>query len=1047
MYKKKRYMFQCVPKTFALAFFAFCTLNIFAQITTEYTDADRYYKTGLELFERANFGVAKQTFQQAEQELAFQFDERSKLLRTKSQYMIAKSALNGGFPEGEKLILDFYRNNRPDPLTYLAIKDIANIKYERRLYTEAITLYNLIDVSNISKSDRIEVLFKKGYCYFVKKDFVNAEKALKPILGEESIYTNPTYYYMGMVNFFQGDYENSVDQFFKLKNDKLYSSFIPYYIAQIYFARKEYDKVIDYVPQQLKNADLNSIKEIRHILGQAYFIKNDYVQALPHLEYYESNSKKMRKEDFYQLAFTQYSLGLFAKAAENFKELSKLDSKLGQVSNHYLADCYLKTGNKEDARVSFKNVTNLNYDQELYDEATFNFGKLSAELGYDRAAITAFISLPETSNNFIAAQDVLGSLFESTKDYEMVITTIEGMKSQSPRIKEAYQKVCLESGIQLIKDGNRKNAKLILLKGVKVPASQEYSALIYYYLADIYHNEAEYQESISVLNKYFTLSSLVYNLPENARLHNANYLQAYNYLKLKNYGQAAEFLTKSLTLMKQEGYETSADLRQQRLFADVVSRLGDCYFTFNKYDEAIRYYNIASKLNFPGQDYAFFQQSMIKGLQGKYYDKIVLLETLVKTIPNSSMLDDAYFQMGETHMILENNRAAELAYSNILELKNKSILITRALLKLGLIAYNKGDVPKATKYYTDIFKNNPNKNEAKEAINALEEIYIQDLGRADEFMNLLEKHAGYQLTSLEKDSLSYLAAQGRFDNGEYIEAINSYSKYIDNYPKGLNRLKALYNRAESNTILKKYSAAIPDYEAIIKLGQNEYYEDAIYKAALISYNDLQQFAAAFNYYSLLDEITKDKLIQYEAQIGGLRSAYRVGNLDAILHMANKVINNSLSTKEDKALANFYSGKMNYVIKSWEPALANLSQVVMLVDNANAAESKYLINDIYFKQNKIALAEENALETISNSTSYPFWVAKNLILLSDIFMVKKDFFNAKAALEAVIENFPETDDITKEAHIKLAAALTEEAKMTRIQDTSEILSLDTIKSND
>lgn len=994
-----------------------------------------------------NFGLAKKSFQLAEKELAYQFDTRSQLLKRKALFMIAKSALDGSFPEGEKLILDFYENYRPDPLAYQAIKEIANIYYEKKQYLEAINFYNKIDEFNLSEEDRIEVLFKKGYCYFVKKDFENAERSLRPIVGIDSDYYHPAYYYMAMVNFYQGDYENAVNNFFKLEGFGVYKSRIPYYVGQIYFAQKKYDKIVDYLPQQLANSKLQNIKEIRHILGQTYFIQNKYEDALPHLEYYEGNSRKMRKEDFYQLAFTQYKLGHFDKASENFKELSKLESKLGQISNYYLADCYLKLNKKEEARVSFKNVINNDYDHSLSDEANFNYGKLSAELGYDRAAIKSLIEIPETSLNYNEAQNVLASLFESSRDYTMVISTIESMPNKAPRIKEAFQKVCLEQGLLLIKDKLKTQAKILLLKGAQTPINHYYSAMTYFYLGDLFHQEANYENSISLLNKYFTLHSLAGELPANANLTMANYLQGYNYLKLRKYALALDRFQQSKLTMDLEGYAESPELRNQRLYADVVSRIADCYLTKNDYINASKYYEIATAINFPGRDYAYFQRSMIKGLQNKPFEKIVLLEELIKVIPESSFLDDSYFQLGETQFSLQNTRAAELSYMEILALKGKTNLITRALLKLGLIAYNKGDVEKAIKYYTDIFQNNPNKNEAQEALVALEEIYIQDLGQADEFITMLEDYTGYKLSSLERDSISYMAAQSIFDNGEYMTAINSYTKYIDNFPSGYNRVKAIYNRAESHTAMKNYAEALPDYETIIKLGQSEYYESAIHKSALISYNDIEKFDQAYQHFSLLEEVTGDRLLQYEAQIGALRSGYRAGNLDAVLHMASKVINNSLVNKEDKALAHFYAGKMSYVIKSWSEAQEDLEQVIEIVDNVNAAESKYLLNDILFQSGEYDTAEEQTLETVSNSTAYPYWVAKNLILLSDIFMLKKDIFNAKAALEAVIENFPETDEISAEAAHKLGIVLEQEALLNRIKENDQTFELDTIGNNE
>ncbi len=1023
--------------------FSFLSSISFGQVTSIYKDADQYFQEGMMLYVQSNLGLARNSFAKVTKKLQYQFDERADLLKTQATYMVAKTSLEGGYPDGEKLIVQFFQQNRPDPLAYQALKDVANIKYEKRLYQEALNYFEQIEAFNLSLEDQNEVYFKKGYCYFVKKDFERAERSFNMLLGKDSDYFYPTFYYMGMTNFFQEDYTSAVKNFMQVEQYELYKDRIPYYIAQIYFAQKEYSKILTYIPRQLDNPRLKNKKEIRHILGQTYFLQNQYEKALPHLEYYESNSPKMRKEDFYQLAFTLYQLGFYEKAAVHFKEISKIEEALGQISNNYLADCYLKLENKEDARISFKNVTNYNLDSELESEAQFNFGKLSAELGYDRAAIKALMELEPSFRSYSDAQIVLGELFESSRDYSMVINTIEGMSNPAPRIREAYQKVCLERGIQLIKDGQKSDAKITLIKGSQAPISNYYSALIFYYLADLLHQEGDYIQSTSYMNKYFTLASLVDKLPQNAGILQANYLQAYNFLKQKEYNVALDYFSLSFEMMQDEAYGENNDLTKRRIFADVLNRMADCHFTANRYEQARKYYASASSLNFPGRDYAYFQQSMVNGLQGKYFEKIVLLEEMISKIPSSSIIDDAYFQIGETHFTLGNFREAELAYVKILPLKGRTNLVTRALLKLGLIAYNKGDVTKATEYYTGIFDNNPNKNEAQEALIALEEIYIQDLGKADEFMAIVESKTGYKLSSLERDSLSYLAAQGRFENGEYIEAIDSYTRYIDQFPNGINKIKALYNRAESNSILKKYAKALPDYEAIVKLGPSEFYEESIHKTALIAYNDLQQFKKAFNYYSLLEEVTDDLLLKYEAQVGALRSAYRDGDLDAILYMANKVNTSPLANKEDKALANFYAGKMNYVLKSWDPAIANLTKVVELVDNINAAESKFLINEILFLKGDHEVSEESTLETISNSTAYPYWVAKNLILLSDIFMEKKDVFNAKAALEAVIENFPETDEVASEARDRLVFVLEEEDKLNRIEETDSTLKLDTL----
>ncbi|MEZ4907048.1 MAG: hypothetical protein R2771_05275 [Saprospiraceae bacterium] len=55
---------------------------------------------------------------------------------------------------------------------------------------------------------------------------------------------------------------------------------------------------------------------------------------------------------------------------------------------------------------------------------------------------------------------------------------------------------------------------------------------------------------------------------------------------------------------------------------------------------------------------------------------------------------------------------------------------------------------------------------------------------------------------------------------------------------------------------------------------------------------------------------------------------------------------------------------------------------------------------------------------TKNSAYPYWIAKGLILLADISIKKDDLFNAKAALEAVKENYTEDKSILTEVNERL-----------------------------
>jgi TolA-binding protein len=110
----------------------------------------------------------------------------------------------------------------------------------------------------------------------------------------------------------------------------------------------------------------------------------------------------------------------------------------------------------------------------------------------------------------------------------------------------------------------------------------------------------------------------------------------------------------------------------------------------------------------------------------------------------------------------------------------------------------------------------------------------------------------------------------------------------------------------------------------------------------------------------------------------------------------------------------------------------------MVNTNQAAEARYMMAEILYKQKQIDKAEKQSNLANEKNTAYPYWIAKSLILLSDIYIDKKDLFNGRAALEAVIENFPEDQELQTTAKTKLKAIEELEKQKTRIKTPSNNL---------
>jgi tetratricopeptide (TPR) repeat protein len=119
-----------------------------------------------------------------------------------------------------------------------------------------------------------------------------------------------------------------------------------------------------------------------------------------------------------------------------------------------------------------------------------------------------------------------------------------------------------------------------------------------------------------------------------------------------------------------------------------------------------------------------------------------------------------------------------------------------------------------------------------------------------------------------------------------------------------------------------------------------------------------------------------------------------------------------------------------VDRQYDLALANFKTVVQLNKAALAAEARYEIANCWFELNKLADAEKAAFEVINKSGSYDYWVTKSYILLGDVYFRQKDYFNAKATFQSVVDN---TIDPTlkSEAQTKLTKVTDEEAKGSKV----------------
>lgn len=1009
----------------------------FAQYSYKDLDEFKKYRQAVELYQKNNFAQVIPLIDEFLSENNRIYESEFHNIRVHAELLKAQSSLYNEDPDGEELLVTFIDKYQPDPQANEALFNLADHYFRGRKYDLAIKYYNRIGSGTLTADQTAEVAFKLGYSHFIKKEFEEAMAAFQQGRNIQGEYYYDLNYYYGMAAYFEDDYTTAINSWQIAQNDRTYEKLIPYYLTQIYFVNKDYQRLISYAVPYATQSGVQNQKEINQLIGQSYFELGDYASAQPYLEEYEANSGTMRAEDFYQLAYVQYQNGDFEKAIPNFQELSNEKTAMGQTAMYYLAESYLQSGDKASARNAFYNVVQFQENMPLRENALFNYAKLSAELDFDVDAINAFSKFLPTSQYYNEAQDLMRDVLVNTTNYRKSIEILEQMENLSPELQAAYQTVALRQANLDLNENQLDQALIHFNKSLIYTPSTSMQAEAYFWIGEILNRKSNYPESEAAINKYLALAKTSTTGNPAVNPVYANYIQGYNYIRGGEHRLAIQSLQRTIDLgeaMAQSSQSRPSGLDD--IVGDAYIRIGDNYFQLSQYNEASNWYQRAANQKVSGYDYALYQNSQIQGLRGNSAQQIAMLDRLLREVPDSRYADIALLDKSDA--LTQNNQLAsarEPLLILIQKYRGKSDLMNRALFKLGLIEYNLGNSSQALEYYSQILKNNPTSQESSNALAAIEEIYVIDRGDPDGYFRVLESVPGMKVGERQKDSLQYSVAGNYFGNGEYEKAVEAFSQYLSRYPNGFHTLDALYNRAEANVLLKRFQAALADYEQVIQKGNSSFYKDAVKKAAIIAYNDQQNFEKALRYYALYEDLSSGEE-QFEAQINALNSAFEIQDQEAILKFAAKVRDNPLSNAAQKSLAHFTLAKSK--IQSGQPgdALSDLEFVVSNSNNQQTAEARYLIAKIYYDQNDLQQATEKVREAYTENGAYPKWVAKSLLLNSHILIKQGDLFNAKAAVEAVVENFSSDEEIMTEANAILAQINKLESESSRIEKSTQ-----------
>jgi tetratricopeptide (TPR) repeat protein len=995
------------------------SLDLPAQLTQYHLDPDAEFKNAKDLYQKELFSLAYPVFKKLYSNGVRQSNMPDIVAQeSKYYYIICGLQLNDetSVPAAETFIEQENNPARAQMIGY----HLGEYYYRKKDFPNAQKYYQTTGIANLSNREIADMKFHQAYGYFVMQQFDKAKPLFNSI---RQIPKDPNYldanYYFGFISFTEKNYPQALESFEIAEKLPEYQGVIPFYKAEIYYFKGDREKALETAESAVNRSGQFYDLQLKQLVGHIYFEKKEFTKALPYLEKFVEGKEKVRREDLYELSFCYYVVKNWPKAIDGFKQLGGAQDSLAQNSMYLLADAYLKTNDKANARTAFQFCASNNSNAVQKEVSAFNYGKLSYELGYMDPALKtfqSFIAVYPTSTYSQEAKELLVNTLANTSNYKEALRLYESLGVKSDNVVKLYPRLLYGSSVELINDQNIEKADSLLTKLLQVPYNTAQLPLANFWKGEIAYRNGQTDQSITYFLNY--LKTPVTNGEVN--ITNARYSLAYGYLKNENYTLAKEYF---------EQIAKTVSASSPTIEQDAYLRTADCYFMNKEFRQALTMYETVSNLRFPSADYALYQRGVIAGALNKNTEKISLLQSLEKQFPSSSLIADANLEIANTYLADENFTSAIVPLQKVINNKNATSLAPQAYLKLGVAYFNLNKNDESLNSFKKLVTAHPNTQESNDAIEYIRNIFVENQ-RPGEFVDFMKQN-GKPISHTEEDSLTFRSSLLRYEAKDVAGAKSGFANYLSKFPDGRYSIEANYFSAEMLIANKANMEALPFYKAVADRSQNKYAERSSLQAARIYYFDVKDYANAQKYFAQLKSIATQQENRLEAMRGLLRCQFKTQQWkDAASNAQELLLEKGIAT-DDRMMASLVVAKNHQSNNEPDLAIAAYKQVIAAGKSEYAAESQYRIAEILLQQNKTAEAEKTAFEVIKKMGSYEYWVTKSYILLGEVYVQQKDLFNAEATLKSVVENAT-IPELKTEAQQKLDKVVEEKNKTNKVE---------------
>ena len=248
------------------------------------------------------------------------------------------------------------------------------------------------------------------------------------------------------------------------------------------------------------------------------------------------------------------------------------------------------------------------------------------------------------------------------------------------------------------------------------------------------------------------------------------------------------------------------------------------------------------------------------------------------------------------------------------------------------------------------------------------------------------------------------------ESGQTDLAIQQYTSVIDRYKdteeaaSALESLKQIYNA----------QGKVNEYAAIAqRAGKSLSPEelDEMTENAAIMATANEDYAKAIEFYRQIDAQTLSEDMKAKALQNGLDCAQKAGDKQAEVEFASKILTGTSKISPDKISQARLIRAKDYMANGLvDQAIADYKELAD--DNATVygAQGTVELAQYLYDAQQYQEAEARLDKFIDNGTSYPYWLARAFILLSDVYTATGRDIEAQEYLLSLKSNYSENAEI-------------------------------------